>query len=98
MAQYFVGLDLGQVRDPTAIAVVDMEGTLRLRHLERVPLRTPYPDVVKKVRRLTRSGEQAGRCQVVADATGVGRPVVELLRRARLGCRLVPVMITAGAA
>ena len=69
---------------------------LRLRYLERVPLGTPYPEVVERVAQVTRSAELAGRCHLVVDATGVGRPVVDLLRRARLGCVVMPVMITGG--
>jgi hypothetical protein len=33
---------------------------------------------------------------VVVDATGVGAPVVDMLRRARLGGTLAPVLITGG--
>ncbi len=65
-----------------------------LRHLERVALGTSYQDVVGRVREVARSGELAGRCTVVADATGVGGPVIELLREAGLGCELAAVTIT----
>ena len=101
--QCFVGLDLGQSRDFTAIAVLEraeLRGdwdpamyawrkttALRLRHLERVPLGTPYTEVVDRVVVVTRSGELAERCHLIADATGVGRPVLDMLRRAGLGCR-----------
>jgi hypothetical protein len=37
-----------------------------------------------------------GRCGLAVDATGVGAPVVEMLRAARLGCALTPVTITSG--
>jgi hypothetical protein len=37
-----------------------------------------------------------GRCRLVADATGVGAPVVDLLRAAHLPCSLTPVTITSG--
>ena len=111
--QCFVGLDLGQSRDFTAIAVLEraeLRGdwdpamyawrkttALRLRHLERVPLGTPYTEVVDRVVVVTRSGELAERCHLIADATGVGRPVLDMLRRAELGCRrLWPVLITGG--
>src|SRR5436190_1240149 len=71
--RYLVGVDLGQASDPTAIAILearsDLSG-LRLRHLERVPLGTPYPAVVERVRRITASAPLAGRCHVVVDATG----------------------------
>ena len=57
---FFVGLDLGQSQDYTALAVIHQlptaaprsERELHLRHLERYPLRTPYPDMVDRVGRL----------------------------------------------
>ena len=96
MSQFFVGVDLGQVRDPTAIAVVEAADVLRLRHLERIALKTAYADVVERVRQISRSKALDGRRQVVADATGVGRPVVEMLESAKLGGELLPVLATCG--
>jgi hypothetical protein len=109
---YFVGVDLGQSRDFTAIAVVERQElagelspatyacetkrALRLRFLERVELGTPYPDVVERVAKITRSRDLAGRCQLVVDGTGVGRPVVDLLRQAKPGCPIIPAVITSG--
>ena len=58
---------------------------LRLRFLERLPLGTPYPDVVERVVKVTRAPELRDRCRVAVDGTGVGRPVLDLLRRARPG-------------
>jgi hypothetical protein len=46
------------------------------------------------VREVARSAELAGRGVVVADATGVGGPVIDLLKAADLGCELVAVTIT----
>lgn len=110
--RYFAGLDLGQKQDYTAIAVVEraevktgfdwvkwapvIEIRHSLRHLERVPLGTSYPDVVARVREVVRSGKLAGCCTLVADATGVGAPVMDLLRASGLGCGLTPVTITGG--
>ncbi|MDP2956297.1 MAG: hypothetical protein Q8N53_07740, partial [Longimicrobiales bacterium] len=107
-------MDLGQSRDPTALALLERaeltgafdpamfawrkEVALRLRYLERVPLGTPYPEIVERVRRTTRSRDLAGRCHVAVDATGVGRPVVDLLRVAGLGATMLPAIITGGAA
>jgi hypothetical protein len=103
---------LGQAKDFTAIAVVErvaIEGdwdaaayarrqtsVLLLRFLERTALGTPYPDVVERVVEVVRSRALAGQCELVVDATGVGRPVVDLLRRARLGCPILPATITGG--
>jgi hypothetical protein len=67
-----------------------------LRHLKRLPLGTPYPEVVERVVTLVQSPALKERCEVVVDATGVGGPVVDLLRAARLGCTVVPVTITGG--
>jgi hypothetical protein len=102
---FFLGLDLGQVNDPTALAVierVELRGAwdpvrygyykkiaLRLRHLERMPLGTPYPDVVRRVAAVVRAPE-------LSDATGVGRPVVELLRGEQMNCTILPTVITGG--
>ncbi len=96
-----MGVDLGQSHDYTAVSVVERaelrgEWALRLRHLERVELGTPYPDVVARVTAVTQGRALAGRCELVVDGTGVGRPVVDLLRRARPGCGILPVVVTAG--
>lgn len=53
-----------------------------LRHLERFRLGTPYPAVVERVRELMRTEILAGQTSLVVDATGVGAPVVGLLRQA----------------
>ncbi len=110
--RYFVGVDLGQKQDYTAIAVVERceeEGEFdpvrweramkvghSLRHVERVALGTPYPEVVGRVREVVRSRELAGRCALVVDATGVGGAVIDLLRAADLGCEMTAVTITGG--
>lgn len=112
MSDYFAGVDLGQSRDFTAIAIVERAEragewdaaayayrkvtTLQLRYLKRVPLGTPYPEVVERVRSVMRSPAMTGRRYLAVDATGVGRPVVDLLRRADVGGTLWPVLITGG--
>lgn len=111
-SNFLIGLDLGQKGDFTALAVVEphrqFDGVdaatyqprrtqwLDVRHLERIPLGTSYPDVVEHVRALVASPELRGRSTLVVDATGVGAPVLDLLRRARLECRLIGVTITGG--
>ena len=111
---YFVGLDLGQSRDYSALAVVERADVLldgmdyatyerhperryRVRFLERIALGTPYPEVVERARRVVRTKPLVGRCTLVTDATGVGGPVLDLLRRAQLGCGIEPVVLTGGA-
>src|ERR1035441_9262624 len=94
--QYFAGLDLGQSQDYTALGVIERrEGSaLRLRYLERMPLGTPYTEVVERVRRAMRSRSLAGERHLAVDATGLGGVGGELLQQADLGCRVWPVVIT----
>jgi hypothetical protein len=94
---FCIGLDLGQRRDHSALAVVEKRHTVtHVRHLERVALGTPYPLVVERVGEVVRRAYSFGPCCLVVDATGVGAPVVDLLRQAQLGCELMPVTITGG--
>jgi hypothetical protein len=61
----FIGLDLGQKRDHSAIAVVEREEKrlawmpsmpecMRIRYLQRIPLGTPYTKVVEQVSEIVR--------------------------------------------
>jgi hypothetical protein len=95
---YIIGLDLGQTHDFTALAVLArMPGTdtLALPHLQRFLLHTPYPDIVASVARLAGT-PQLRDAPLVVDQTGVGRPVVDLLRNAVGARRIIPVTITSG--
>ena len=92
---YHVGLDLGQATDYTAIAIVERDGdagekdaALNVRHLQRFALGTTYPAIVEAVAGIVASLPDGAR--LAADATGVGRPVVDLLRRAKLN----PIAVT----
>jgi len=67
-----------------------------VEYLSRLRAGASYASVVENVRELTRRPELDGRCTVVVDATGVGMPVVEMLRATDLKARVVPVMITGG--
>jgi len=108
--RFAVGLDLGQVRDYTAAAVLERvpadpsgqeqtsaDGSLpmyHLRHLERYPLGTTYPEIVDDIEALLAEPPLTGRTRLIVDGTGVGVPVVNLFQ-AR-GLRPVPIWITAG--
>lgn len=64
------------------------------RALKRWHLGTSYVEIVDDVRRLDK---RLDNMVLVVDNTGVGRPVVDMFRRAKLRCRVVPVTITGGA-
>jgi hypothetical protein len=101
--RYYVGVDLGQVQDYTAIVVVERaqpvlptETICHVRHAERAPLEAPYPEAAARVKALVEREPLAGLATVVVDATGVGAPVVDLLRAEGLGRQVIPVVITGG--
>lgn len=100
---FILGVDLGQAQDFTALCVLErskVEGEkanhYAVRHLERLSKGTPYPAQVERIRDLRdRLKETTGKPpKVVADATGVGAPVIDMLRAARL--EPVAVTITGG--
>jgi hypothetical protein len=104
---FSVGLDLGQRQDYTAIAVVERRElykgyqnatlhSMAVRHVERMALGTPYVSVVDRVRAIVQSDALAGQCLLAVDSTGVGNPVVDMLRGARLGCEISAITITGG--
>lgn len=71
----------------------EYDDTFQLGYAHRFPLHTPYPEVVDGLVQVC--GRIPGSYQVVADATGVGRPVVDMIRAA--GLPVIGVIITAGA-
>jgi hypothetical protein len=100
MATITVGVDIGQKVDPTALAVVEAQERSETihylaRHLERLPLGTPYPEVASRLERIKNALEERyGKAHFYVDATGVGQPVVNLLRKEDL--YLTSVYITSG--
>jgi hypothetical protein len=118
---FCIGLDLGQSNDFSAVAIVEtVKGDrpmgkahnkkraphLHLRHLERYPLRTPYPEIADGVAALARSEHLVTHTtsemlttithypELVIDQTGVGAPVADLLAARGLDFRSV--IITGG--
>jgi hypothetical protein len=77
-------------------ALAPLPWELRVRRVQRVMLGTPYPRVVEMIREITRERLIKGDCAVVVDGTGVGAPVIDMLRAADLGCEITAVTITGG--
>ena len=96
--RFILGLDLGQVRDPSALAVVQrlatQDGVVQVPHLERFPLRTPYPTIVSHVQVLVSRPPLRGQSSLVIDTTGVGAPVVDLF--VKTGLHTIAITITGG--
>lgn len=71
------------------------DAPLSLRHLERLSLGTPYPEVVERVRNMLSTPPLFERpTALVVDATGVGAGVVDQFVHA--GLSPIPVWITGG--
>jgi hypothetical protein len=76
------------------------------RHMERLAIGTPYPAVGMRIAEVVTTLEdrpvalhlQPRKLTLVVDATGVGRPVVDILRDALHGsrCKLTPATFTHG--
>lgn len=65
-----------------------------VRHLERLPLQTPYPQQVQHVANLLTRPPLNRKCTFALDYTGCGRPVADMFFRA--GLRPQNILITAG--
>jgi hypothetical protein len=80
---------LVQVSEPWPVGVYEVpvcENHYLAGHLERLPIGTPYPAQVARIKALSdRLKNDTGRIPaLVADATGVGAPVIDMLRAADL--------------
>ena len=73
-----------------------METVFVVREARRFPLEMPYVEIPVEVRRVIRGLREGVTKKLMVDATGVGAPVVELLKKADLGVELKPVVITGG--
>ena len=108
--RYFLGLDVGQSTDYTALAVLerprvqpsDPPGLRRpvyaMRYLQRFPPGTHYPEIIQVIYELLQSESLSGSMLVV-DETGVGEAVVDLFVDAlqhRVNCQFCRVLITNG--
>jgi hypothetical protein len=101
-----LGIDIGKKHDPTAVCIAEAQDRptggqmvthFVVRHLERLPLGTPYPKVVERIALIAKTVQLRTMTPPViyVDATGVGQPIVDLLQ-ARQGLLLVAVTFTSG--
>lgn len=67
-----------------------------VRYLTRLPINTPYPAQAEAVHKLLRTPPLPGQSILTVDQTGVGRPVVDMVRAAKIGCDVHAVSIHGG--
>lgn len=103
-----MGVDIGQSQDPTAVVIADP--VLRdnkihyiIRYLRRLSLGISYPAIIEELIRIYQNipephtGSKLQK-QLWIDATGVGKPVVDLIRSNAPHIKLHEVYITGGEA
>jgi hypothetical protein len=93
--RFVVGVDLGQTADYTAITILEERESrfYDVRYLERLR-NTPYPVIVRRLGHLVRMLPE--RPSMAVDATGVGRPVIDMIRDAHLPASVYAITLTGG--
>ncbi len=104
-----LGIDLGQAKDFTAIAGIEKRQDYEpftsvqkgdpfylVKFLERPPLGTSYPDIIRRVTQLNENIEKKYESKpvLVVDSTGVGKPVFDQFDES--GLRVTGVCIHGG--
>lgn len=92
-----LGVDIGKRQDPAALIVTEEQDRNGIDHyavrlIERLPLETGYPEVSDRIVEVVRNLEDRSRAleplrqgfpvETWIDATGVGLPVLDLVREA----------------
>lgn len=98
-APFWLGCDLGQSADFSTMTIShrrEVEGISRydVVHLARYELGKPYPEIIRDVIRMVQRPELDPGWKLVLDRTGVGRPIYDSFREARLAP--IGITITSG--
>jgi hypothetical protein len=104
---YFSGLDRGQSHEYSALVVFEKstqsfpnqpdrkEITFGVRHIERFPLRTSYPEIASRLRTIY-STPPLTHTPILVDLTMVGNAVMKLLRNEKIQASLTKITIRNG--
>ncbi|RJX15213.1 hypothetical protein CW703_07165 [Candidatus Bathyarchaeota archaeon] len=80
---FYVGVDLGKKVDYSVVSVVDKQDEdIRLIHIRRFPLETPYASVIGYVKMICDRYQTVNK--VLVDQTGVGEYIVEDMKNSGL--------------
>jgi hypothetical protein len=80
--------------DSAYILEEEWKSAYELRWLERPPLKTSYPDICSRLQDMLFDPALRGNATLIVDATGVGRPVVQMMEE--MGLSPVSVLVTGG--
>jgi hypothetical protein len=76
---------------PAGLAPRTVPVRYECNHLQRFPLGTRYPEIVREVAEMLKTPELRDKTDLVIDATGVGRPVCDMFRQAGIAYRGVTI-------
>ncbi len=104
---YFLGLDLGQAMDFSALVGLERTPTdpspagnkrfkFKVIGVKRWPLRTAYTAIAEELRDMIDKSPLLGGCTLGIDKTGVGAGVLEIIVAKKPNAKIMPVVITAG--
>lgn len=107
MAFVSIGVEFGQGHSPSAIAVAEVEerktdrwweNHFKIRYLERLPIGTTYPAIAERVTRLIQTLRSRHRATILLylNATGIGTPVMDMIRRQPISARVWDVYFNHG--
>ena len=103
-----MGIAPRQRREPSGLCVVEIdrrrpetgqhEDHYVVRHLERIPPGTRFPDMAQRVAEVAQGvkGKTGSRPEVFVDATGFGQPLIDQVKRQGDYIRVQPVYFTHG--
>lgn len=97
--EYLIGLDVGQQNDYTVLSIIKITPMVDqliygLVYLMKFPLRTSYTNVTRTTASLINKNFINEEYIMIVDYTGVGRPIVDLLREENLS--IIAANITSG--
>lgn len=100
--KYFVGVDVGQAIDPTAIVILEFRQQYQVNmhystehrphgdpqywivDAAKLPLGMLFPDQAQAIAAIAARDPLAGNAEMIVDRSGLGRPVVDELRKLRV--------------
>ena len=92
--EFYAGLDLGKHQDPSVLAVLkkEQDNALKLVHMHRFPLKTPYATVIGYTKTLCEKWQKVQK--LLIDMTGVGEYIVEDMQNTGINTQIEGIKFT----
>lgn len=91
--EFYAGLDLGKHQDHSVLSIVQLEESIiKLVHIRRFPLRTPYATVIGYTKTISDRWQKIHK--ILVDTTGVGDYIAEDMTNAAINTHVEGVKFT----